>query len=143
MPADPILDPRDVLDLLARTSASGGVRGRESEPGHHGADADIDEGLVHLTRLPSRRAEVVPLPDNLPPLLRQRLELAGVTDLWRHQRDALELARQGRHLVVATGTASGKSLCYQLQELEGLLADDKTACLYLAPTKALARDQLR
>jgi DEAD/DEAH box helicase domain-containing protein len=45
--------------------------------------------------------------------------------------------------VVATGTASGKSLCYQLPVLESLLTDDRTTALYLAPTKALARDQLR
>jgi DEAD/DEAH box helicase domain-containing protein len=51
--------------------------------------------------------------------------------------------RAGRHVVVATGTASGKSLCYQLPLLERLLTDDKATALYLAPTKALARDQLR
>lgn len=131
------LDPRDVLDLLARTSAAGAAEGQaRTEP-------DQQEGLVHLTRLPARTADRVAVPDDLPALLRQRLELAGIKDLWRHQHEALTLARASRHLVVATGTASGKSLCYQLPVLEGLVEDDRTAGLYLAPTKALARDQLR
>jgi DEAD/DEAH box helicase domain-containing protein len=85
----------------------------------------------------------VPLPDDLPPVLRGRLEHLGVSELWSHQADAWSRARAGEHLVIATGTASGKSLCYQLPVLDRLLADDKAAALYLAPTKALAHDQLR
>jgi DEAD/DEAH box helicase domain-containing protein len=98
---------------------------------------------VHLERLPARAAEPVPLPDDLPAALRGRLEHLGVTQLWSHQAEAWARARAGEHLVVATGTASGKSLCYQLPVLDQLLADDKAAALYLAPTKALAHDQLR
>jgi DEAD/DEAH box helicase domain-containing protein len=98
---------------------------------------------VHLERLPARAAEPVPLPDDLPLVLRGRLEHLGVSELWSHQADAWSRARAGEHLVIATGTASGKSLCYQLPVLDRLLADDKAAALYLAPTKALAHDQLR
>jgi DEAD/DEAH box helicase domain-containing protein len=98
---------------------------------------------VHLERIPARRAEPVPLPDDLPDLLRGRLEHQGVTRLWSHQAAAWTRARAGEHLVIATGTASGKSLCYQLPVLDRLLADPKAAALYLAPTKALAHDQLR
>jgi DEAD/DEAH box helicase domain-containing protein len=105
--------------------------------------ADSRPRLVHVQRLPARRADLVDLPDDLPPLLQDRLRLAGITRLYRHQADALEHARAGRHMVVATGTASGKSLCYQLPLLERLLIDDKATALYLAPTKALAHDQLR
>jgi DEAD/DEAH box helicase domain-containing protein len=133
------LDPRDVLDLLARTSASGTVEGRAAEGT---PDAD-DEGLVHTTRLPARPARTVPVPDDLPELLRSRLALVGVERLYTHQADVLELARGGRDVVVATGTASGKSLAYQLPVLETLLTDDKATALYLGPTKALTRDQLR
>ena len=61
---------------------------------------------------------------------------------WRHQVDAAQLARDGRHVVVATGTASGKSLAYQLPALTRLAEDPRACVLYLAPTKALARDQL-
>src|SRR4029453_570166 len=58
------------------------------------------------------------------------------------QVTAAELARTGRHVVIATGTASGKSLAYQLPVLSTLLDDDRATALYLAPTKALAADQL-
>jgi DEAD/DEAH box helicase domain-containing protein len=134
-------DPRDVLELLARTSASGAT-------GEHAAEDDLsdhdrDGGLVHLERLPARAARTVALPDDLPAVLRSRLELAGITQLWTHQAEALEHVRDGRHVVVATGTASGKSLAYQLPALERLLTDDRSVVLYLAPTKALAHDQLR
>jgi DEAD/DEAH box helicase domain-containing protein len=61
---------------------------------------------------------------------------------WRHQVEAAQLARDGRHVVVATGTASGKSLAYQLPALTRLAEDPRACVLYLAPTKALARDQL-
>ena len=135
------MDPRDVLELLARTSASGGVAGREAEDEHVGEDDDA--GLVHLERLPAREARTVPVPEDLPGIVRSRLELAGVTALYQHQVDTLEHVRSGRDVVVATGTASGKSLAYQLPVLERLLADDKATALYLGPTKALTRDQLR
>jgi len=85
----------------------------------------------------------VAVPDDLPAALRARLELLGVEELWSHQAEVLERARTGEHLVVATGTASGKSLAYQLPTIERLLADDRSVALYLAPTKALAHDQLR
>ena len=61
---------------------------------------------------------------------------------WRHQVEAAQLAREGAHVVVATGTASGKSLAYQLPALPRLAEDPRSCVLYLAPTKALARDQL-
>ena len=67
---------------------------------------------------------------------------AGSLAPWRHQVDAAQLARDGRHVVVATGTASGKSLAYQLPALTRLAEDPRACVLYLAPTKALARDQL-
>ncbi|MDP8978064.1 MAG: DEAD/DEAH box helicase, partial [Actinomycetota bacterium] len=104
--------------------------------------ADGRPRIVHLRRLPPRPADTVGLPDDLPGPLAGRLELGGVGSLYRHQARALERVRAGRHVVVGTGTASGKSLCYQLPLLERLVRDDKACALYLAPTKALARDQL-
>ncbi|MFA9432522.1 DEAD/DEAH box helicase [Egicoccus sp. AB-alg2] len=127
-----------MLELLGRTSASGAVRERASE----GGDTD-EEGLVHLAHLPARQAVTVALPDELPATLRGRLEHAGVSALYVHQAEAWRRARAGEHLVVATGTASGKSLCYQLPVIERLMTDDRAVALYLAPTKALAHDQLR
>jgi DEAD/DEAH box helicase domain-containing protein len=106
-------------------------------------DPDYRGQLVHLERLPARPARLVDLPDDLPEPVPARLRARGVAALWTHQAAAVALARAGRHVVVATGTASGKSLCYQLPVFDALLGGGHRTALYLAPTKALARDQLR
>ncbi|MEM6106358.1 DEAD/DEAH box helicase [Mycobacterium sp. 050272] len=67
----------------------------------------------------------------------------GITAPWSHQAQAAELAHDGRHVVVSTGTASGKSLAYQLPVLNALATDPLARVLYLSPTKALGHDQLR
>ena len=105
--------------------------------------ADDRPRIAAVQHLPARQADTVDFPDDLPPLLIDRLRNSGVTSLYRHQAEALDLVRAGQHLVVSTGTASGKSLCYQLPLLERVLRDEKATALYLAPTKALAHDQLR
>jgi DEAD/DEAH box helicase domain-containing protein len=102
-----------------------------------------DRRLVHLERLPARPAESVPLPADVPATVRERLASRGVTSLWSHQAEVLTRVRAGQHVVVATGTASGKSLAYQLPAFERLATDERATVLYLAPTKALAHDQLR
>ena len=86
---------------------------------------------------------MVDWPAWVPDRLRMSLVAAGVSAPWAHQVAVAEQARAGRHVVVATGTASGKSLAYQLPVLTELLADAGATALYLAPTKALAADQLR
>jgi DEAD/DEAH box helicase domain-containing protein len=106
--------------------------------------AEADPARVRaVQRLPARAARTEALPSDLPEPLPDRLGLAGVETLFTHQAQAVALLRQGRHVAVATGAASGKSLCYQLALMERLVADPKATALYLAPTKALARDQLR
>src|SRR5262249_15941037 len=67
----------------------------------------------------------------------------GVQQLYVHQAAALEAARAGRDWVAVTGTASGKTLCYNLPILEGVLSSPLERALYLYPTKALAQDQLK
>jgi DEAD/DEAH box helicase domain-containing protein len=67
----------------------------------------------------------------------------GIISPWSHQSEAAELAHAGRHVVVSTGTASGKSLAYQLPVLNALATDPRARVLYLSPTKALGHDQLR
>ena len=62
---------------------------------------------------------------------------------WSHQFAAADLAHAGRHVVLSTGTASGKSLAYQLPVLNALATDPRARALYLSPTKALGHDQLR
>lgn len=79
----------------------------------------------------------------LPKPLRQRLEARGISSLWSHQEEALAAVRRGEHTIVSTGTASGKSLCFNLPTIERVLTDRRSRALYLYPTKALAQDQLR
>lgn len=83
------------------------------------------------------------MPGDVPAVLRSRLELAGIDALYLHQAEVRDRVRAGEHVVVATGTASGKSLAYQLPVVEAILDDPTASAIYLAPTKALARDQLR
>jgi DEAD/DEAH box helicase domain-containing protein len=99
--------------------------------------------LVHVRGFPARTTAVEPFPADLPPVLAQRLALLGVTGLYPHQRRALDLVRGGGNLVIATGTASGKTLVYDLAFAAEALERAKATALYLFPTKALARDQLR
>ncbi|MGH2816592.1 MAG: DEAD/DEAH box helicase, partial [Actinomycetota bacterium] len=106
-------------------------------------DPDYRGQLVHLERLPARPARLAEPPGDLPEVVRSRLAARGLEALWSHQAAAVDLARAGRNVVVATGTASGKSLCYQLPVFDALLGEGHRTALYLSPTKALARDQLR
>jgi DEAD/DEAH box helicase domain-containing protein len=99
--------------------------------------------LTHVERVPPRTGERAPWPPWVPAGLRTALACRGVEAPWKHQAEAASLAWSGRHVVVATGTASGKSLAYQLPTLSRVLADRRATALYIAPTKALAADQLR
>ena len=111
------------------------------------ADADEDEDaqscLRHVVRMPAREGRPVDWPQWVPEPVRSALAERGVARPWSHQAHGAELVRDGRDVVVATGTASGKSLVYQLPVLAGLHEDPRARALYLAPTKALAADQLR
>ncbi|MBV8952027.1 MAG: DEAD/DEAH box helicase [Actinobacteria bacterium] len=80
------------------------------------------------------------------PLRADTVALLGrrkIDGLYTHQARAIDALRDGRSIVVATGTASGKSLCYQVPILESALSGDNDTALALFPTKALAQDQLR
>jgi DEAD/DEAH box helicase domain-containing protein len=101
-----------------------------------------DDPVTHVHHLPARPSHSSPWPSWVPQPLRERLAERGVLEPFDHQVAAAELARAGQHVVVATGTASGKSLAYQLPALTALTEDPRACVLYLAPTKALARDQL-
>jgi DEAD/DEAH box helicase domain-containing protein len=99
--------------------------------------------VTHIERVAPGAGVPAPWPSWAPEPLRAALARRGVVAPWRHQAEAADLAYGGTHVVVATGTASGKSLAYQLPALAALLTDPKATVLYLAPTKALAADQLR
>jgi DEAD/DEAH box helicase domain-containing protein len=99
--------------------------------------------LVHVRDLPARAPTPRPFPDDVPPLLAERLRLIGIEGLYDHQAAALDLVRDGHNTVLATGTASGKTLVYNTAFASEVLTDPKRTAFYLFPTKALARDQLR
>ncbi|MFP5327585.1 MAG: DEAD/DEAH box helicase, partial [Acidimicrobiia bacterium] len=101
--------------------------------------ADRDQ-LVHLERIPARPAIYRDLTRPLPPELAQRLPPEG---LWSHQAEAIDLLREGRSVAIATGTASGKSLTYQVAIAEAAAPPRDASALLVFPTKALAQDQLR
>ncbi len=104
----------------------------------------LGAGLVHLERLPPRAARTAELARPLPAPIAERLTELGIDALWSHQAEAIDHLRAGRSTVIATGTASGKSLCYQLPIAEAVADPIRPGtALALFPTKALAQDQLR
>jgi DEAD/DEAH box helicase domain-containing protein len=103
---------------------------------------DLADGdrLVHAERIPARPPRCAEPAQPVDPAL---LDAFGVDRLWVHQARAIDLARAGTSLVVATGTASGKSLCFQLPIAEAVGDRPPGTALLVYPTKALAQDQLR
>src|SRR5437016_12131207 len=115
-----------------------------------GLDAAIDGWLASGYVKPCLAADrmfesapgrAVPLPGSLGQGARRALASRGISELYAHQAEAFELAMTGRDFVVATPTASGKSLCFHLPVLETLSRHPEARALYVFPTKALARDQ--
>ncbi|HEX5086348.1 MAG TPA: DEAD/DEAH box helicase [Nocardioides sp.] len=104
--------------------------------------------LTHLRRLPARPGRAARWPGWAEREVVAAFTARGITEPWAHQALAAEAAYAGQHVVLATGTASGKSLAYQLPALTSALTSRGprgqrgTTTLYLAPTKALAQDQL-
>lgn len=124
--------PVAIADLVDRLAS---VPGREDR-------------LRHLEVLPPRPAVPADWPEWAAPEVVAAFERRGVARPWRHQAVAAEAAWAGQHVVLSTGTASGKSLAYQLPALtavrgaRGARGQRGASVLYLAPTKALAQDQL-
>ncbi len=98
--------------------------------------------VVAWERFPARSAAYAPFPEALNTLLQSALRQRGVAQLFTHQVDAITAVNQGADVVIATATASGKSLCYTVPVLSRLMAEPNARALYLFPTKALAHDQL-
>jgi DEAD/DEAH box helicase domain-containing protein len=105
------------------------------------ADGRRSGRIVALRREPARGGRTVPLPQGLHPALLSALGRAGIERLYSHQREAL-LAALEQDVILATGTASGKSLAFNLPTLQMLCSDLSARALYIYPTKALAQDQL-
>ncbi|MGC9668197.1 DEAD/DEAH box helicase [Planosporangium sp. 12N6] len=115
--------PAELLDRL--------LHGRQATP------------LTHVERVPARPGVRAAWPEWATEQLRAAFANRGVDAPWQHQARAADLLHAGQSVVIATGTASGKSLAYHLPTLARLLDDPRASVLYLAPTKALAADQLR
>jgi DEAD/DEAH box helicase domain-containing protein len=119
------------------------AKSREIEPwtelldGARGGELLVGEAFEH-----ARAARFCELPEELHPALASALQARGMGKLYAHQLEALEAAWRGP-VITTTGTASGKSLCFNLPTLDALLRDGKARALYLYPTKALAQDQAR
>src|ERR1700716_583699 len=108
-------------------------------PSFDPADFHGEITLDHV--IPEVPAQFAPLPAELRPELVTALAGRGIQRLYTHHADSYEALRKGRHLVVVTPTASGKTLCYNLPVLQRLLESPEKRALYLFPTKALAQDQ--
>ncbi len=99
--------------------------------------------IVHTERLPEREAKFKALSPPPPDRVTRILTKEGIEQFYTHQVQSIENVRAGKHAVVVTGTASGKTICYNVPVLESILQDPDACALYLYPTKALAQDQLR
>jgi DEAD/DEAH box helicase domain-containing protein len=119
-----VADAVDTLDAIARAP-------------------DLFDRVVHRTTLPARTARTAVLREPFHPEVAARLSSRGIDALYTHQVEAIDRIRGGEHVVVATGTASGKSLCYQLPIVDAVVRGESDTALLVYPTKALAQDQLR
>jgi len=108
----------------------------ESQPTYNGQ-------IAHIEHIPSREASYAELDEPLVAELQDCLNEHGLSSLYAHQAEAVNRARQGKNVMVATSSASGKTLCYNIAVLQAVLTESGSRALYLFPTKALAQDQLR
>ncbi len=108
---------------------------------HLRANRDFIANVVAWERIPARPARYGPLPEMVDPRLAAALRARGIDQLYSHQAAAIGAVARGENVVVATATASGKSLVYTLPVLSRLAARPDARALYLFPTKALAHDQ--
>ncbi|MDT5131093.1 MAG: box helicase protein, partial [Mycobacterium sp.] len=117
--------------------------GRDLLAGALAATGPDEQPLRHVAELPANHGVPATWPDWADPEVIGAFTDRGISAPWSHQVQAATLAHQGRHVVLSTGTASGKSMAYQLPILSALSADRRARALYLSPTKALGHDQLR
>src|SRR3954451_24387853 len=115
---------------------------RTTDPWHGLLEEGRAEQLVAEARYGARAAERGPLPGDLHPDLLEALGRVGIGEVFSHQSDALASAREG-NTIVTTGTASGKSLAFNMPVLDTLARDRRARAIYIYPTKALAQDQAR
>jgi len=105
-------------------------------------DAAFARGVTAWKVRPAREARYGDWPVGVAPVLRRALEQRGVCELYTHQSEAIARVLGGEDVCIVTGTASGKTLCYNVPVVQAILDDPQARALYLFPTKALAQDQL-
>jgi DEAD/DEAH box helicase domain-containing protein len=105
------------------------------------ADPDISSNIVAWQTQPAAPAKLLPFPPGLSPHLVNALNRRGIQQLYTHQVTAWESVQAGHNVAVVTGTASGKTLCYNLPVIDYLLKNSEARAIYLFPIKALAQDQ--
>ncbi|HBY07441.1 MAG TPA: ATP-dependent helicase [Chloroflexi bacterium] len=106
------------------------------------ADSSIGGNVITWETIPARVARYEPIPAEVHPQLTDSLRQNGIEQLYSHQAAAWQATQHGDNVAIVTGTASGKTLCYNLPVLDHLLREAGTSALYIFPTKALAQDQL-
>ena len=107
------------------------------------AHREPDSAVRAIHHQPASEGVFSDIPATTDPRLREALEKRGITRLYSHQAEAFQQIEAGRHVVIVTPTASGKTLCYNAPVLNLLLRDPGARAMYLFPTKALAEDQLQ
>jgi DEAD/DEAH box helicase domain-containing protein len=106
------------------------------------SDSTIGGNIVAWKVLPAHCARFLTIPESIHPNLSEALRQNGIEQIYSHQAASWDSAQHGENIVIVTGTASGKTLCYNLPVLDTLLRDSNATALYIFPTKALAQDQL-
>lgn len=105
-------------------------------------NSSFKDNIAYLSEQQPKKADLLPIPSGLHPLLQGSLKKQGIENLYSHQLRSYEFSTAGKNFVVATGTSSGKSLCYQVPILDGILKAPQQTGLIIFPTKALTNDQL-
>ena len=104
---------------------------------------NYEDQIAHIEHIAPRRPAYGKLDEPLEPALQDCLDEHGLSRLYSHQAIAINHVRAGKNVIVATSSASGKSLVYNIAVLQAMLTEPATRALFLFPTKALAQDQLR
>ena len=99
--------------------------------------------IVYTHQVARREARYAQTAKPLGDAIKKMLAASGIHQLYSHQAAAIDLLRDRRNVVIATGTASGKSLCYQIPLIETLLDDPAARAILMFPTKALCQDQFK
>src|SRR5262249_48606742 len=128
-------EPAQERMLARQTGLFGAIERFEEWMGHPNSPVRA------IRKREARAGEFADFPEHLAPSLGKALVARGVKQLYSHQAESFSHAVAGRNVVVVTPTASGKTLCYNLPIMNGLLSDPHARALYLFPTKALAEDQ--